>query len=76
MSDGTRACVKQVTLSKCDKSGYRAGGKKFQCMPVMGQRTVKFSDGCPLYTATYIDVVQCKAMLNDDITVGCDTVVP
>ena len=76
MSDGTRACVKQVILSMCDKSGYRARSEKFQCMPAMGQCTVEFSDGCPLDIATYIDVVQCKAVLNDDITVGCDTVVP
>ena len=76
VSDGGRTCGRRVALSTCDKSGYRANGLKFQCVPTTGRRLVEFGEDCPLNMATYMDVVKCNAVRNDDVIVGCDSVVP
>lgn len=74
---GGKTCGKRVALSTCDKAGYRAdNGDKFQCVASTGRRLVEFGEDCPLNLASYMDVVKCNAVRNDDVTVGCNTVVP
>lgn len=76
ISDGTKTCRKEVSLSACDKVGYRAYGDKFECVPSTGRRVLDFSEDCPMNIAAYLDVVKCNAVQNANINVGCDMIVP
>lgn len=75
-SRSSASCSKEVVEHECDKQGFRANGLKFRCVPREGKRLLRFKNTCPLCGGLYTDVVICRARRDDDITVGCDLVVP
>lgn len=68
-------CTEQVVRKGCDKTGFRAGSKRFRCQPVKGKRLIRFDKNCPLCFGHYRDNVRCKAVRDDNLIVGCDLIV-
>ena len=70
------ACSSHVLLHKCDKANFRRNsGKTFRCKPVFKHRRSHLPPcAAPLRKVVYNDVVQCKAVRDDNIRVGCDLI--
>ena len=72
-------CDITLTFHRCDKRGYMDDGQRFECKPVVSQLSVDLSDdsfttgSCGALTElAYNDVVECVAVRNDNLDVGCD----
>lgn len=72
IKSGYRSCAEEIFYHECDKRGFRADGKKYRCVPQYGKRMVTFGAWCPMSEGFYQDVVQCNAVEDAHIIVGCD----
>ena len=75
-------CSVELTFHQCDKRGYMDDqGRRFQCNPVVRQRSVKLNDNSggsvtgscgALAELAFDDVVRCVPTRDENLDVGCD----